>query len=42
MEAKIREEKAKFKQNILSTVGSSYGGATNTNKLRGAMEGDFF
>ena len=42
MEGKIREEKAKFKQNILSSVGFSSGGATSTNKLRGAMEGDFF
>ena len=41
MEGKIKEEKAKFKQNILSSVVSS-GGATSTNKLRGAMEGDFF
>ena len=42
MEAKIREEKAKFKQNILSSVGFSSKDGTLSNKLRGATEGDFF
>ena len=42
MEAKIREEKAKFKQNIMSGVGLSSGGGSMSNKLRGATEADFF